>query len=78
ALVVDPSIGLKQREHLGAASERQHEPFQIRRDVFGKNALPKARTVTFLQLLRDAYNDHTLIMLTIASVVSLAVGIYDD
>ncbi|KAJ1666171.1 plasma membrane calcium [Coemansia sp. RSA 1646] len=78
ALLVDPSVGLKQREQIGSGGERQHEPFQTRRDVFGKNTLPEARTVTFLQLLRDAYNDRTLIMLTIASVVSLAVGIYDD
>ncbi|KAI9502179.1 PMCA-type calcium-translocating P-type ATPase [Coemansia spiralis] len=76
ALRVDAKVGLRQREQIG--TDHQQEPFQARREVFGKNTLPEARTVTFLQLLRDAYNDRTLIMLTIASFVSLAVGIYDD
>ncbi|KAJ2569145.1 plasma membrane calcium, partial [Coemansia sp. RSA 1836] len=74
ALLVDPKVGLKQREQVGPGSE----PFQARREVFGRNTLPEAHAVTFLQLLAAAYNDRTLIMLTIASVVSLAVGVYDD
>ncbi|KAJ2520464.1 plasma membrane calcium [Coemansia sp. RSA 1939] len=77
ALQVDPKLGLKQREQLGG-SGRQNEPFQTRREVFGRNTLPETHAVTFMQLLRDAYNDRTLIMLTIASFVSLAVGVYDD
>ncbi|KAI8321291.1 PMCA-type calcium-translocating P-type ATPase [Martensiomyces pterosporus] len=78
SLLVDPKVGLRQREQVDAHGNRQDEPFQTRREVFGKNILPEAQAVTFWQLLVAAYNDRTLIMLTIASVVSLAVGIYDD
>ncbi|KAJ2037778.1 plasma membrane calcium, partial [Coemansia sp. S16] len=78
ALLVDPKVGLKQREQVGSGGDHHAEPFQARREVFGRNTLPEAHAVTFLQLLIAAYNDRTLIMLTIASVVSLAVGVYDD
>ncbi|KAJ2781332.1 plasma membrane calcium [Coemansia javaensis] len=74
ALRVDPRVGLEQREHIGAGGEA----FQARRAAFGRNVLPEAHAVTFWQLLYAAYNDRTLIMLTAASVVSLAVGVYDD
>ncbi|KAJ2642821.1 plasma membrane calcium [Coemansia sp. RSA 1694] len=56
ALLVDPKVGLKQREQVGPGSE----PFQARREVFGRNTLPEAHAVTFLQLLAAAYNDRTL------------------
>ncbi|KAJ2776821.1 plasma membrane calcium [Coemansia interrupta] len=78
ALMVDPKVGLKQREQIGSDGSYHSEPFQVRREVFGRNTLPETQSVTFLQLLYAAYNDRTLIMLTIASAVSLAVGIYDD
>ncbi|KAJ2726235.1 plasma membrane calcium [Coemansia sp. Benny D115] len=78
ALLVDPKIGLKQREQIGSNGEHYSEPFQLRREVFGHNTLPEAHAVTFGELLIAAYNDRTLIMLTIASAVSLAVGVYDD
>ncbi|KAJ2693781.1 plasma membrane calcium, partial [Coemansia spiralis] len=74
ALQVDPAVGLQQRERIGAGGE----PFQARRAVFGRNVLPEAQTVTFWQLLCAAYDDRTLIMLTVAAAVSLAVGVYDD
>ncbi|KAJ1730145.1 plasma membrane calcium, partial [Coemansia biformis] len=73
-LQVDPALGLQQRERIGAGDE----PFQARRAAFGRNVLPEALAVTFWQLLYAAYNDRTLIMLTIAAAVSLAVGVYDD
>ncbi|KAJ1931558.1 plasma membrane calcium, partial [Linderina macrospora] len=77
-LLVDPAVGLRQREQVDTDGTRSTEPFQARRSVFGRNELPEAETTTFLQLLFEAYNDRTLILLTIASVVSLLVGIYDD
>ncbi|PIA13438.1 calcium-translocating P-type ATPase [Coemansia reversa NRRL 1564] len=78
ALQVDPKVGLRQREQIGSSGRQQQEPFQARRAAFGRNTLPEASQVTFWQLLYAAYNDRTLIMLTIASAVSLAVGVYDD
>ncbi|KAJ2161686.1 plasma membrane calcium [Coemansia sp. RSA 552] len=78
ALRVDPTVGLQQREQLGADGELRGEPFQARRAAFGQNTLPETSSVTFWELLYAAYNDRTLILLTIAAGVSLAVGIYDD
>ncbi|KAJ2856932.1 plasma membrane calcium, partial [Coemansia asiatica] len=60
ALMVDPKVGLKQREQIGPNGQHYSEPFQVRREVFGRNTLPAAHEVTFWQLLVAAYNDRTL------------------
>ncbi|KAL4999852.1 hypothetical protein BDV10DRAFT_163939 [Aspergillus recurvatus] len=52
-------------------------PFADRIRIFGANALPSAPKKKFLRLLWDAYNDKIIILLTIAAVVSLALGIYE-
>jgi Ca2+-transporting ATPase len=39
--------------------------------------LPEAKRKGFGRLLWDAYNDKIIILLTIAAVVSLALGIYE-
>ncbi|KAJ1674157.1 plasma membrane calcium, partial [Spiromyces aspiralis] len=66
-----PSLGKRG----GALSEQQQSPEVIdRQRVFGKNP----PMVTFWQLLLKTYNDKTLIMLTIAAVISLIINIYDD
>ncbi|KAI9244218.1 PMCA-type calcium-translocating P-type ATPase [Helicostylum pulchrum] len=52
--------------------------FADRKSMFGKNEVPEAPAKTFLQLIWVAYNDQTLIMLTIAAVISLVVGIWED
>ncbi|KAF7720873.1 hypothetical protein EC973_005882 [Apophysomyces ossiformis] len=72
---VDPRVGLSPDE---GAERSTDTPFAQRQAVFGRNVLPEAKSKSFLQLLWAAYNDKTLIMLTIASVVSLAVGIWED
>ncbi|KAI8078906.1 PMCA-type calcium-translocating P-type ATPase [Halteromyces radiatus] len=74
-LRVDPSIGLSADEDRERSSSI---PFIKRQQVFGRNILPQAISKSFLQLLWAAYNDKTLIMLTIASIVSLAIGIWED
>lgn len=51
--------------------------FTDRTRIFGTNALPSAPKKKFLHLLWDAYNDKIIILLTIAAVVSLALGIYE-
>ncbi|KAJ1999159.1 plasma membrane calcium [Coemansia thaxteri] len=64
ALLVDPKVGLRQREQVGPSGaqqgEAEAEAFQSRRAVFGRNTLPEAQAVTFWQLLVAAYNDRTL------------------
>ncbi|KAI8388871.1 PMCA-type calcium-translocating P-type ATPase [Radiomyces spectabilis] len=74
-LRVDPKSGLSADE---GASRSDESPFKDREQAFGRNVLPEAKSKSFLQLLWAAYNDKTLIMLTIASFVSLAVGIWED
>ncbi|KAL4909591.1 hypothetical protein BDW74DRAFT_146831 [Aspergillus multicolor] len=53
------------------------QTFADRTRIFGTNALPPAPTKPFTRLLWDAYNDKIIILLTIAAVVSLALGIYE-
>ncbi|OBZ88463.1 Calcium-transporting ATPase PAT1 [Choanephora cucurbitarum] len=72
---VDPSTGLSADE---GSSDSSQQPFQDRQSYYGRNILPEPKTKSFLQLLWAAYNDKTLIMLSIASIVSLAVGIWED
>ncbi|KAI8329126.1 hypothetical protein BC941DRAFT_443499 [Chlamydoabsidia padenii] len=74
-LKVDPSQGLLADEDKDRSSSKA---FQKRQQVFGANVLPEASSKTFLELLWAAYNDKTLIMLTVASIVSLAIGIWED
>ncbi|KAK3503343.1 putative calcium p-type ATPase NCA-3 [Neurospora crassa] len=47
-----------------------------RRRVYRENRLPEKKSKTLLQLAWTTYNDKVLILLTIAAVVSLALGLY--
>ncbi|KAI7873113.1 PMCA-type calcium-translocating P-type ATPase [Mucor mucedo] len=86
SLRVDPTTGLLPDETFDPCygvvvpQKLQHAPdfFADRKSIFGKNEIPSAPTKTFLQLIWVAYYDQTLIMLTIASIISLMVGIWDD
>ncbi|KAJ5578083.1 ATPase P-type K/Mg/Cd/Cu/Zn/Na/Ca/Na/H-transporter [Penicillium hispanicum] len=51
------------------------ESYGDRRRIFGTNKLPERRLKTILELAWIAYNDKVLILLTIAAIISLAVGI---
>ncbi|KAK3314088.1 hypothetical protein B0H66DRAFT_371380 [Apodospora peruviana] len=50
--------------------------FADRRRIFQENRLPEKKSKTLLQLAWITYNDKVLILLTIAAVVSLALGLY--
>jgi Ca2+-transporting ATPase len=50
--------------------------FVDRKRVFRDNRLPEKKSKTLLQLAWITYNDKVLILLTIAAVVSLALGLY--
>ena len=49
---------------------------EARRDVFGSNIIPPKPPKTFLQLVWEALQDITLIILEIAAIVSLALSLY--
>lgn len=50
--------------------------FVDRKRIFADNRLPEKKAKSLLQLAWIAYNDKVLILLTIAAVVSLALGLY--
>ncbi|KAF5019438.1 hypothetical protein F66182_8546 [Fusarium sp. NRRL 66182] len=64
---------LPQDDH--AASQSGHD-FADRLRVFRDNRLPEKKGKSLLQLMWITYNDKVLILLSIAAVISLAVGLY--
>lgn len=46
--------------------------------VYGANRIPERKSKTLLQLMWAAYQDKVLIVLSVAAVVSLALGIYQS
>ncbi|ANB11088.1 calcium-transporting ATPase PMC1 [Sugiyamaella lignohabitans] len=48
-----------------------------RLDVYGRNVLPERKTKSLLKLMWIALQDKVLIILSVAAVVSLALGIYE-
>ena len=55
----------------GAAEDIRH-----RKEVFGANVIPPRPPKTFLQLVWEALQDITLIILIIAAVISFALSVY--
>lgn len=53
------------------------KPFEDRIRVFGQNRLPVRKSTGFWKLLWMAYNDKIIILLTIAALISLALGVYE-
>ena len=51
--------------------------FEDRKRVFKINRLPERKTDSIWVLLWKAYNDKILILLTVAAVISLALGLYE-
>ncbi|WWC61624.1 calcium-translocating P-type ATPase, PMCA-type [Kwoniella dejecticola CBS 10117] len=49
-----------------------------RRRIYGRNELPERKSKSLLQLMWIAFKDKVLILLSIAAVVSLALGLYQD
>lgn len=59
----------------GISSQEQEEDL---RSFYGPNVLPHPDPPSFMWFLWAAFNDKILIFLTIASIVSLGIGIYHD
>ncbi|KPI43599.1 Calcium-transporting ATPase 2 [Cyphellophora attinorum] len=60
-----------------ATSGAVKDQYADRKRVFKDNRLPARKTYTLGSLLWNAYNDKLLWLLTIAAVVSLALGLYE-
>jgi Ca2+-transporting ATPase len=59
----------------GSVAEQGKDDFTDRRRIYGDNKLPERKLKTIWELAWIAYNDKVLILLTVAAVISLAVGI---
>ncbi|KAK7432542.1 plasma membrane calcium [Neonectria magnoliae] len=53
------------------------EAFNDRIRVYKKNVLPAKKATPLWKLMWNAYNDKVLILLTVAAVISLALGLYE-
>ncbi|KAK8098624.1 putative calcium P-type ATPase [Apiospora kogelbergensis] len=58
------------------AGQTANDAFSDRKRVYGDNRIPEKKGKSFLQLVWITYNDKVLILLSIAAVVSLAIGLY--
>ncbi|KAL1985174.1 hypothetical protein VTN96DRAFT_8196 [Rasamsonia emersonii] len=59
-------------------SSQSEDAFADRKRVFGTNRLPTKKIKSIWELAWIAYNDKVLILLTVAAVISLALGIYQS
>ncbi|KAK0707480.1 hypothetical protein B0H67DRAFT_556169 [Lasiosphaeris hirsuta] len=61
-----------------ATHSKKHDEgsFSSRKRVFSDNRLPEKKGKSLLQLMWITYNDKVLMLLSIAAVVSLAIGLY--
>jgi len=61
-----------------APAKTTTDNFSDRKRIYKDNRLPEKKPKSFLQLAWIAYNDKVLILLTVAAVISLALGIYQS
>lgn len=61
---------------MSAPPKTSENAFADRKRIFKDNRLPEKKAKTFWQLAWIAYNDKVLILLSVAAVISLALGIY--
>lgn len=64
------------RDALFAGLSGNPDDLQKRRTVFGQNFIPPKKPKTFLQLVWEALQDVTLIILEIAAIISLGLSFY--
>lgn len=60
-----------------ASTSSNAEPFVDRTRVYSRNVLPPKKATPLWKLMWNAYNDKVLILLTVAAVISLALGLYE-
>ena len=72
----DPIIA--RRTTTTASKKITEDTFKDRKRIFRDNRLPEKKAKTIFELAWIAYNDKVLILLTVAAVISLALGIYQS
>jgi magnesium-transporting ATPase (P-type) len=82
------SLGLKQNESFHEmdiygstfwrtpTGHNASEPFAERTAAFGENKLPERKSKTLIQLMLIAISDRVLLLLSIVSLISLSLGLY--
>ncbi|CAK7274188.1 plasma membrane calcium [Sporothrix epigloea] len=73
---ISPAAGTVASPSKGHGNSDKNHGFLDRKRVFKDNHLPEKKAKSLLQLVWITFNDKILIMLSIAAVVSLAVGLY--
>lgn len=68
---------LKRSDTTGSMKAPRDAAYADRKRIFSDNRLPARKAKSLLQLAWMAYNDKVLILLTIAAVISLALGLYE-
>ncbi|RGP77654.1 ca2+-transporting atpase [Fusarium longipes] len=66
----------KQAAQNGLSNTQSSDSFADRKRVFKDNRLPEKKGKSLLELIWITYNDKVLIILSVAAVVSLAIGLY--
>ena len=65
---------LRTSQNEGLSGDQQD--LELRKQVFGANVIPPKPPKTFLQLVWEALQDVTLIILEVAAIISLALAFY--
>jgi Ca2+-transporting ATPase len=72
------ALGGSSHEYKGAANpSTSSDAFADRIRVYKRNVLPAKKPTPLWKLMWNAYNDTVLILLTVAAVISLALGLYE-
>lgn len=71
-----PEKGVQRTETAATSRTSKENGFADRKRVYSDNRLPERKAKNILQLAWMAYNDKVLILLTVAAVISLALGLY--
>ncbi|KAJ6782727.1 hypothetical protein PWT90_04997 [Aphanocladium album] len=71
------SAGLSSLSKPSASPSSTTEAFGDRIRVYKRNVLPAKKATPLWKLMWNAYNDKVLILLTVAAIISLALGLYE-
>lgn len=74
----NPRRSMTRSSTSATAMQRSSDSFLDRKRIFKDNRLPEKKAKSIFELAWIAYNDKVLILLTVAAVVSLALGIYQS